>query len=210
MTRSRSGAFASPRPGSPRSVAAPPWSSPIGLSDRGSTGVYSRATRPCTRGWRGSRVASTWRCSRRAMGPAAGSGPPQPFTAVDAAALVGARTVIPIHWGTLYLPDSPPGVGIGVPSMPDAFARKLRADARPRRPRPPPGELTEVHPSPGGDQVLRGHLREGAARDRKAPAWQPRRSVASSSPHVRMLRFVLLRFLPRRPARSCLPWRSSR
>jgi L-ascorbate metabolism protein UlaG (beta-lactamase superfamily) len=44
-------------------------------------------------------------------------GPPRgpvrldPSTAVDAAALVGARLVVPIHWGTLYLPGFRSGRG---------------------------------------------------------------------------------------------------
>lgn len=57
-------------------------------------------------------------------GPPAGPDRLTPSTAVDAAALVGARIAIPIHWGTLYLPGFRSGRwGWGSMGAGEAFAR---------------------------------------------------------------------------------------
>ena len=83
-------------------------------------------------------------------------GPPRgptrltPATAVDAARLVGARTVIPIHWGTFYLPGFGAGRwGWGSFAAGDDFAieaadRAPDLDVRVLR----PGEATDFEPAP--------------------------------------------------------------
>jgi L-ascorbate metabolism protein UlaG (beta-lactamase superfamily) len=79
-------------------------------------------------------------------GPPRGPARLTPATAVDAATLVGARTAIPIHWGTLYLPGFGSGRwGWGSFEAGDAFAaeaaeRRPDLDVRVLR----PGESTDI------------------------------------------------------------------
>lgn len=81
-------------------------------------------------------------------GPARGPARLSPSTAVDAAALVGARVAIPIHWGTLYVPGFAAGRwGWGSFDAGDTFAteaadRMPGLDVRVLR----PGDATEVDP----------------------------------------------------------------
>ena len=89
-----------------------------------------------------------------ALLPVGRCGPPRgpdrldPATAVDAARLVGARTAIPIHWGTLHVPGFGAGRwGWGSVDAGEAFAREARAhvpklDVRVLR----PGETTDLEP----------------------------------------------------------------
>jgi L-ascorbate metabolism protein UlaG (beta-lactamase superfamily) len=83
-------------------------------------------------------------------GPPRGPARLSPATAVDAARLVGARTVIPIHWGTLYLPGFGAGRwGWGSFAAGDDFAieasgRMPDLDVRVLR----PGEATDVERPP--------------------------------------------------------------
>jgi len=81
-------------------------------------------------------------------GPPRGPERLDPMTAVDAARLVGARTAIPIHWGTLHVPGFGAGRwGWGSVDAGEAFAREASAraghlDVRVLR----PGESTELQP----------------------------------------------------------------
>ncbi len=90
-------------------------------------------------------------------GPPRGPARLTPSSAVDAAGLVRARTVIPIHWGTLYLPGFAAGRwGWGSFEAGDAFAteaadRTPDLDVRVLR----PGEATEIHPGRGDRPVAR-------------------------------------------------------
>jgi L-ascorbate metabolism protein UlaG (beta-lactamase superfamily) len=81
-------------------------------------------------------------------GPPRGPARLDPSTAVEAAALVGADVVVPIHWGTLFVPGFAAGRwGWSSLDAGDAFAR-VAADRAPdldvRVLRP--GESTEVAP----------------------------------------------------------------
>ena len=81
-------------------------------------------------------------------GPPHGPERLDPATAVDAARLVGARTAIPIHWGTLHVPGFGAGRwGWGSVDAGEAFAREARSraaqlDVRVLR----PGESTDLEP----------------------------------------------------------------
>jgi L-ascorbate metabolism protein UlaG (beta-lactamase superfamily) len=130
-----------------------PGARPLGYLIEGSTGVYFAGDTALHAGM--ARLAGRVDV---ALLPVGRWGPPRgpdrlgPSTAVDAAALVGARTVIPIHWGTLYLPGFAAGRwGWGSFDAGDAFAKEAAErmpdlDVRVLR----PGELTEVSPEPGG------------------------------------------------------------
>jgi L-ascorbate metabolism protein UlaG (beta-lactamase superfamily) len=85
-------------------------------------------------------------------GPPRGPARLSPSTAVDAAALVGARIAVPIHWGTLFVPGFQAGQwGWGSLDAGDAFA----AEAADRAPDLdvrviPPGGSTELDPGRAG------------------------------------------------------------
>lgn len=130
-----------------------PGARPLGFLIEGSTSVYfagDTAIDPLMARLAGRVNVALLPVGR--WGPPRGPARLTPSTAVDAATLVGARTVIPIHWGTLYLPGFAAGRwGWGSFDAGDAFAieaaeRVPDLDVRVLR----PGEATEFDPEPGG------------------------------------------------------------
>jgi L-ascorbate metabolism protein UlaG (beta-lactamase superfamily) len=104
---------------------------PIGYLVEGSTGVYFAGDTAIYPG-----MASLAGRVDVALLPVGRWGPPMgpdrltPATAVDAAALVGARTAVPIHWGTLYVPGFRAGRwGWGSAGAGAAFASEARRRA---------------------------------------------------------------------------------
>jgi L-ascorbate metabolism protein UlaG (beta-lactamase superfamily) len=82
-----------------------PASRPLGFLVEGSSRVYfagDTALHPAMARLAGRVDVALLPVGR--WGPPRGPARLTPATAVDAATLVGARTVIPIHWGTLFLP----------------------------------------------------------------------------------------------------------
>ncbi|MEA2653115.1 MAG: hypothetical protein QOI37_342 [Chloroflexota bacterium] len=120
---------------------------PLGFVIEGSTSVYFAGDTAIHPGM--ARLAGR---ATVALLPVGRWGPPRgpdrltPSTAVEAAGLVGATTVVPIHWGTLHLPGFAGGRwGWGSFAAGDAFAAEAAArapwlDVRVLR----PGESTEI------------------------------------------------------------------
>jgi L-ascorbate metabolism protein UlaG (beta-lactamase superfamily) len=120
---------------------------PLGYLVEGSTNVYFAGDtdlHPAMTRLAGRVVVALLPVGR--WGPPRGPGRLTPTTAVDAARMVKARIVIPIHWGTLYLPGFAAGRwGWGSFEAADAFAteageRAPDLDVRVLR----PGESTAV------------------------------------------------------------------
>lgn len=132
-----------------RSWPLKPGARPIGFLIEGSTSVYfagDTALHPEMARLAGDVDVALLPVGR--WGPPRGPDRLTPSTAVDAATLVGARTAIPIHWGTLYLPGFRTGRwGWGSIEAGDAFAteaaqRAPDLDVRVLR----PGESTSFDP----------------------------------------------------------------
>jgi L-ascorbate metabolism protein UlaG (beta-lactamase superfamily) len=124
-----------------------PGARPIGFLIEGSQGVYfagDTALHPAMARLGGHVDVALLPVGR--WGPPRGPARLTPSTAVDAATLVGARTAIPIHWGTLYLPGFRTGRwGWGSFDAGDAFAMEAAERAPDLEVRVlGPGEATDI------------------------------------------------------------------
>jgi L-ascorbate metabolism protein UlaG (beta-lactamase superfamily) len=124
---------------------------PIGFLIQGSSSIYfagDTALHPSMAGLAGRVDVALLPVGR--WGPPRGPLRLDPSTAVDAATRVGADVVIPIHWGTLYVPGFRAGrwgwgsIDAGAAFAAEAAARAPGLDVRILQ----PGESTDIGSDP--------------------------------------------------------------